>query len=48
MTDALRAAYKLNLRWGDRFKPEETRTAEEITNSIITGFNALSEGSEDN
>lgn len=38
MTDALRAAYKLNIRWADRFKPEETRSAEEIIDSIADGL----------
>lgn len=46
VTDAMRAAYKLNYRWADRFRPEETRTAEEITESIISGFNALAKGSD--
>lgn len=38
ITDALRAAYKLNVRWADRFKPEETRTADEIIDSIVDGI----------
>ena len=38
MTDALKAAYKLNIRWADRFKPEETRSAEEIIDSISNGL----------
>ena len=34
VTDALKAIGNLNIRFIDYFKPEETRTAEEIIDSI--------------
>ncbi len=34
VTDALRCAYGLNIRYADFYKPEDTRTADEIKNSI--------------
>ena len=34
VTDALKAAYHLNIRYADLFTPPETRTEEEIISSI--------------
>lgn len=34
ITDALKEIGKLNMRFEDWFKPEETRTAKEIINGI--------------
>ena len=34
VTDALKAIGNLNIRYADYFKPQETRTADEIVNGI--------------
>ena len=34
VTDALRAAYKLDVRYADLWKPQETRTSEEIISTL--------------
>lgn len=41
LTDALKAKWQLNIRYADLFKPQETRTAEQIIKGISAKLNAL-------
>ena len=43
VTDALKGAFGLNARYADIYKPEETRTADEIKNSIKEKLRNLSD-----
>lgn len=44
VTDALKVIGNLNIRYADLFKPEETRTAEEIISGISDKLNRLGGG----
>ena len=41
MTDSLKAIGNLNKRYIDYFKPEETRTAEEIIGNLKSGLERI-------
>lgn len=41
VTDALKAQFKLNIRYADIFKPPEKRTAKEIISGISEKLNSL-------
>lgn len=41
VTDALKVYFKLNIRYTDLFKPQETRTPEEIIDNISAKLNRL-------
>ena len=44
VTDALKCAYGLNVRYADLFKPEDTRTADEIITDMKSKLSELKDG----